>query len=66
MNDEDNVVMHVLTTLAEHGITPDILELLVRGNPVLGVAPGAMRNALRVACASRGEEAPFEDRWDNA
>lgn len=66
MNDEDGVVEHALMTLAENGIALDILELLVRGNPALGVAPGAMQKALEAACAARQEEQPFEDRWDNA
>jgi len=35
-----------LVALAEHGIPPDIQELLVVGNAGRGIAPGALRKAL--------------------
>lgn len=35
-----------LVVLAQRGVPPDIQELLVRGNPQIGVAPGALRAAL--------------------
>lgn len=37
-----------LVALAEHGIPPDIQELLVHGNPSQGIAPGALGKAIRV------------------
>jgi hypothetical protein len=45
-----------LISLAQAGITPDVQELLVRGNPSSGVAPGALRNALSASLAERTRE----------
>jgi len=36
-----------LTALAEHGIPPDVQELLVVGNPDRGIAPGALSKAVK-------------------
>ena len=38
-----------LTALAEHGIPPDIQELLIFGNAARGIAPGALSKALKAA-----------------
>lgn len=48
-----------LVALAEAKIPPDVGELLVRGNPALGVAPGALRKALEAA--ERVAWRPIED-----
>ncbi len=40
-----------LVALAEHGIEPDVQELLVSGNPMRGIRPGALEAALRAATA---------------
>jgi hypothetical protein len=36
-----------IVTLTEHGIPPDVQELLVYGNPSRGIAPGALSKAIR-------------------
>lgn len=38
--------IRALTALADAGIPPDIQELLVYGNPKLGIAPGALTRAI--------------------
>jgi hypothetical protein len=35
-----------LVALAQHGIRPDMQEVLIRGNPDLGIPPGALRAAM--------------------
>lgn len=39
-------VTEALTILARHGIAPDVLDLLFRGNPMRGTPPGALAVAL--------------------
>lgn len=51
----DPAVVSAITALAEHGIPSDIQGLLVRGNPSLGIRPGAIIAAL-TAAASAGDE----------
>jgi hypothetical protein len=41
-----------LVVLTEHGIEPDVQELLVYGNPSRGIAPGALRKAIQAALAA--------------
>jgi hypothetical protein len=44
-----------LVVLAEAGISPDIGELLMQGNPTRGVAPGALRKAMLAYNAALSE-----------
>lgn len=46
----------VLIALAEHGIPPDIQELLVVGNPMRGIAPGAITKIIKVVKAMTREK----------
>lgn len=45
---EEQLAAPVLA-LAQAGIPPDIQELLVRGNPSRGIAPGALAKAIAAA-----------------
>lgn len=42
----NEVLTAALLALAQHGIPPDIQELLLAGDPTRGIAPGALRAAL--------------------
>lgn len=41
----DELAAGVLAALAQAGIPPDVQELLVYGDPVRGIAPGALSKA---------------------
>lgn len=41
-----------VVALAEHGVPVDIQELLVRGNPAIGVRPGALLAATKATITS--------------
>lgn len=43
-----------LVALAEHGVPPDVQELLVYGNPDMGVPPGALARAVSAAIREVG------------
>ena len=49
-----------LTALAEHGIPPDVQELLVRGKPNMGVKPGALSKAAAAVISSYAPAAEIE------
>lgn len=49
----DTLAVDALTALAEANIPPDVQELLVHGDPVRGIAPGALSKA----CAAIWREA---------
>lgn len=38
-----------LIALAQHGIAPDVQEMLIRGNALRGIAPGALSAAIAAA-----------------
>lgn len=40
-----------VTSLAEHGVPPDIQELLIYGNPNRGIVPGALLRAVGAVLA---------------
>lgn len=46
---ERDALTAALVALTRYGIAPDIQELLLRGNPDLGVRPGALAAAIRAA-----------------
>lgn len=50
-------VTAALVALAEFGIEPDTQELLVSGNPMRGIAPGALDAAISAAIRSTKQEA---------
>lgn len=47
-----------LTALAEHGIPPDVQELLVYGNAATGVRPGALSSAVAAALTAYTKPTP--------
>ncbi len=52
-NDVDRIAASAaLLVLAEYNIPPDIQELLVYGNPRLGVKPGALSAAFKATVLS--------------
>lgn len=46
-NAELEMASAALIALTDHGIPPDVQELLVYGNPELGIAPGALSKAVQ-------------------
>lgn len=46
-----------LVALAEHGIAPDIGELLTQGNPSRGIAPGAIFKVIAAINLAQSTEA---------
>jgi hypothetical protein len=47
-----------LLALAEHGIPPDIQELLVRGDPMRGIRPGALIASIKATIKAYRDEKP--------
>lgn len=46
---DEGILVRALTALAEHGMPTDVQELLLRGEPMRGIAPGALNKALAEA-----------------
>lgn len=42
-----NLNVAAIVALAEHGIAPDIQDLLTHGNPSRGISPGALHRVVR-------------------
>ena len=56
-----------LVALAEAGIPPDVQEMLVRGDPMRGIAPGALSKALTATISDlRAENARLEAELEEA
>jgi len=47
-----------LVALAEHGVAPDVQELLVSGDGRGAVAPGALDKMIRAACLAMRDPTP--------
>jgi hypothetical protein len=48
---DDKVFVAAIVALARHNIPTDVQELLVSGDPMRGIAPGAMSAAIKAALA---------------
>lgn len=45
-DEQKPLAVTALLALARHGVPPDVQELLVHGNPALGLPPGALAKAV--------------------
>lgn len=52
MNPDTKAATTALLILSQHGIPVDVQELLIYGNPRLGIAPGALSKVVKAIVES--------------